>query len=394
MKGLLMNQITAVRNGSVVSSCCGTEHGDTFSLPVSGIANENSVVFVNGIRAERDGMAFSVEVPLSQKINSITMTTNNEYGDFTQTLKILWDKHSFPRYNFFIDDNIFFLTDIAKERPRSLFDHFYLAFLKKLHHSYDAKFTLNLFYRNDHFPFELKDFPDCYKSEFQDNADWLRLSWHSYSEFPDRPYQNASHEKLMEDIDLLHSEIIRFAGEETFIPPVAVHWSMVQPDALKILRERGVKVLIGQFMNPKTALDEKSSSQYVCDIGYFRNLNDCLYLAKHQLLHDFTSSITFLHSLLICNYWSSAEIVKIIDRAASDPCYNNLLSFETHEQYSFPYYFNYLPDHLERIETAVRRATELGYKPVFFAEGFLGNHAWNYPLTMTGNGVSPKNRIS
>ena len=59
--------------------------------------------------------------------------------------------------------------------------------------------------------------------------------------------------------------------------------------------------------------------------------------------------------------------------AMGNSSYNNLLSLETHEQYSFPSYFNYLPDHLERIETAIRTATEAGYKSVFFAEGFLGN---------------------
>lgn len=115
----------------------------------------------------------------------------------------------------------------------------------------------------------------------------------------------------------------------------------------------------------------------MCDIGYFRNLNDCLYLAKHQVLHDFDEDITYLHSLLICNYFTPQQIADIMHKAAASPDYCNLLSLETHEQYSFPYYFNYIPDHLDRIETSIRTATELGYKPVFFAEGLLGNTAWN-----------------
>jgi hypothetical protein len=48
----------------------------------------------------------------------------------------------------------------------------------------------------------------------------------------------------------------------------------------------------------------------------------------------------------------------------------------THEQYSFPYYFNYLPDHFERIGTACRTLSETGYRPVFFPEGMFGNNAW------------------
>ena len=371
-----MNQITSIRNGSVVSSLNGREENGTILLPVSGVANPGAEVFVNGIRASRDGMAFRAEVPVTEKFAKITMETFNEYGEFSQTLRVVWDKASFPRYNFFIDDNIFFLTDIAKERPKSLFDHFYLAFLKRMHDTYGTKFTLNLFYANSHFPFELKDFPDIYKSEFEANSDWLRLSWHAYAEFPDRPYQNASNGKLESDIQLLTSEICRFAGENTFIPPVAGHWSMFRPEAFSVLRKHGVNAICGQFINPQTSLTEKGPAEYLCDIGYFRNLNDSLHLGEKQLLYDFRYEIMFVHSLLICNYFKPEEITAIIDRAAADPNYNNLLSLETHEQYSFPYYFNYLPDHLNRIEAAIRKATELGYKPVFYAEGLLGNMAW------------------
>jgi hypothetical protein len=44
----------------------------------------------------------------------------------------------------------------------------------------------------------------------------------------------------------------------------------------------------------------------------------------------------------------------------------------THEQYFWPFYMNYVPDHPQRVETAIRWVTERGYKPVFFHEGFLG----------------------
>ena len=371
-----MNQITNIRNGSIVSCLNGKEENGVLQLPVSGIANPGAEVFINDIQAKRNGISFFAEIPVTEKFSTVKMQTFNEYGEFTQSLKVVWDKASFPRYNFFIDDNIFFLTDIAKERPKSLFDHFYLAFLKRMHDTYGTKFTLNLFYQNSHYSFELKDFPDCYKGEFEANSDWLRLSWHAYAEFPDRPYQNASNEKLESDIRLLTAEICRFAGEKTFIPPVAGHWSMYRPEAFPVLRKHGVKALCGQFTNPQTSLSEKGPAEYLCDIGYFRNLNDSLYLGEKQLLYDITHEMMFVHSLLICNYFKPEEITAIIDRAAANPDYNNLLSLETHEQYSFPYYFNYLPDHFDRIEAAIHRATELGYKPVFYAEGLLGNTAW------------------
>ena len=46
-------------------------------------------------------------------------------------------------------------------------------------------------------------------------------------------------------------------------------------------------------------------------------------------------------------------------------------------QNTFPYYHNYLPDHMERIAKAAETMTANGCNPVFFAQGFSGNKAWN-----------------
>ena len=52
------------------------------------------------------------------------------------------------------------------------------------------------------------------------------------------------------------------------------------------------------------------------------------------------------------------------------------VNIATHEQYTFPYYCNYLPDHLKRLDLAVKTVVEAGYEPVFFSDGFMGNTAW------------------
>ena len=50
----------------------------------------------------------------------------------------------------------------------------------------------------------------------------------------------------------------------------------------------------------------------------------------------------------------------------------------SHEQYTFPYYPNYIPDHMARLEEAARCMVEDGNcKPCFFSEGILGNTAWD-----------------
>lgn len=371
-----MNQITSLRNGTIINHLYGPVVNGVLQLPVSGIADEDALVTVNGVEAERLGVTFSATVPVSEKVTEITMTAENNCGKTTHSVKVIYDRDSFPRYNFFTDDNSFFWTELIKTRPKSLFDQFYLKFLKKMHDEYGTKFTLNLFFRNDHDPCELSSMPGCYKGEFADNADWLKMSWHAYSEFPDRPYQNATAEKVASDYDLIKSEVCRFAGEASFIPPVAAHWSMIRPDGMEELVKRGVRVMTSQFINPKTSLTEKQKSANLCDIGFFQNLRECLYLEKEQILHSFEQNVTYLHGMIICNYWKPAEILTKLDQIKAESRHHELLSLETHEQYTFPHYFNYLPDHMERMETAIRKATEMGYAPVFFAEGVLGNKSW------------------
>ena len=55
---------------------------------------------------------------------------------------------------------------------------------------------------------------------------------------------------------------------------------------------------------------------------------------------------------------------------------NEIFNAASHEQYTFPYYSNYLPDHMQRIEEAMRCLVEGGCTPVFFNDGLLGNTAW------------------
>ena len=183
-----MIEITNFRQGAILNHHHGCETDDALKVKIEGICELGCPVKVNGVQAEMDGRRFAAEIDLTEKINKVTAEEITPYGNFSQELTLVWDKKSFKRYNFYIDDNIFVFTDLAKERPKSAFDHFYLKGLKDIHDKYGTKFSLNCFYHNAHHEFLLKDMPDIWKSEFQANADWLKFSFHSYSEFPDRPY--------------------------------------------------------------------------------------------------------------------------------------------------------------------------------------------------------------
>ena len=76
---------------------------------------------------------------------------------------------------FFIDDVIFILRDLTRQRPKSMFDHPFLGHLKECHDRYGLKMQLNLFYRTDFAhgldEFSLADMTDAYREEWQSSRD-------------------------------------------------------------------------------------------------------------------------------------------------------------------------------------------------------------------------------
>jgi hypothetical protein len=293
----------------------------------------------------------------------------------------VWDRHSKPRYRFAIDDNSFFLRDVAAKRHKSLFQSPYLGGLRKLNRKYGTKFVLNAFYATPENDFNLSQFPARYKPEWADNANWLKLAFHAYAEFPDRPYQNCPPEKLAEDFDLVAEEILRFAGKAAYSPATVVHWGMVHPTAWKVLSQRGVKVLSGDFF-PNTGSSyttegesfsvEKSGAPFGYDVNYGLDNVRSEYLSRHDALKDFASGIVFSRVDIVCNNVPLEQVASALEPLTLDPDTAEIMDLFTHEQYFWPSYFNYRADHFQRLDAAIRFCTEHGYEPVFFHEGLLG----------------------
>ena len=145
---------------------------------------ESTVVLVNGAPAVLNGNQFQAEVLLLERENVVTVSMNSGEIREEKTLRCIWHQTSFPRYRLQVDDNIFFLRDIHQQDYKSLFDSFYLSMYRELHQKYGSKFTLNIFNSTPERDFVLADFSGKYKSEWEDNADWLRLAFHAENEFP------------------------------------------------------------------------------------------------------------------------------------------------------------------------------------------------------------------
>jgi len=200
-------------HGAVLTHRNGVQDANGLTIEVKGIAPLGEAITVNGIPAKRSGERFSANITLAKFENEITAEAIGFQGQAKHTVKVIWDKNSFKRFRFSIDDNSFFLRNILQEKPKYINDNLYLSQLKKLHDEFGVKFTLNLFYETPEKDFNLSMMPTAWKPQFEDNAEWMRMTWHAYNEFPDRPYQYASPQKVGHDYDLIHGEVNRFAGE-------------------------------------------------------------------------------------------------------------------------------------------------------------------------------------
>ena len=353
-------------HGAILNWRQGEKVPGGLKIKVEGVAPMDRRIIVNGVTALRDHKRFTAEIVLRDRETTITAASDDYTGLNSHSIRVLWDKNSVPRYGFNIDDNIFFLRDIARKRYASLFDCFYLEGLRKIHREYGTKFQLNVYYSDgleytDEKEFTLRDFPDRYKGEWRDNSDWLKLAFHAYANKPDRPYQYAAPEKMISDFDLVTEQIIRFAGEETYGIMNNIHWDL-NPSAFKPLAEKGVRVLGAYF----------AKTQNGWDIHLGLDDTRSQYLSTHDMLKDFDSGIVFCKNDLICNSTPLDQIVPTLESLASDPNTAEIMDILTHEQYFWPFYEQYLPDHFQRLERTISWLTEHGYQPVLWNDGFMG----------------------
>ena len=396
-----MIEITSHRQGAILNRHHGEESAKSLKITIRGISESGRPVQVNGIPAVMDGRNFTAEIELTQKVNPVTASVLTPYGVYSQELSLVWDKKSFRRVNCYIDDHSFVFTELTRQKPKHAFDHFYLAGLKKIHDEFGLKVTLNAFYRNDHDKagYLLNEMPDTWKSEFEDNADWLKFSFHSYSEFPDRPYLESSAEEIGKDYDLVKNEIIRFAGEKAFIQPIVIHWANIHPAAAAELIRRGTRCYSSSFRarvmgGPSLADRQKGGNMAQVQQRslsgadkaasteglkmHYEYPEETGYLANHYHYYDPTLDIIFFRGVLCGNLVPIEEVPKRIAAAMKDVESKGIeaLGYASHEQYTFPSYPNYIPDHLDRLALAARLFKENGFTPVFFNDGVLGNEAW------------------
>ncbi len=249
---------------------------------------------------------------------------------------------------FTVDDNIRFLKEIAQEHPGSIFDHPYLAMYRRLHREYGVKIQLNLFYRLG--DFDLSQMPDTYEREWEENADWLKLSFHSDCEIKD-PYAFADYEELYEDCRKVHGNILRFASPAALAKTTTVHWCQTTEDGVRALADMGVKGLLGLFgnpQNPKTSYSIREEHAKELRRGKTLKIGDVYFAAIALVLNNYSAE------------GIREKLGTILDRDA--------IKVMIHEQYFYPDYPSYQEDFEEKLGACFAFLKNEGYTSCFFED--------------------------
>ena len=249
---------------------------------------------------------------------------------------------------FTVDDNIRFLKEITENRYDSIFDHPYLSMYRRLHKEFGLKIQLNLFYRTE--GFELSEMSDRYRSEWEENADWLKLSFHSDMENL-RPYESSDYSEVYADCRRTHEQIRRFASPESLARTTTIHYCLLTSGGLEAMADNGVSGLLGLFGTnelPRTSYGIGESEAQRIREGETVSIGDFSFAAID----------------IILNKTPIGEITKELERLGA----RDTIRVMIHEQYFYEDYVKYQPEFEEKLKTAFAFFLGRGYQSRFYED--------------------------
>jgi len=357
--------ITSPWDGDILTRHDGEETADGLRLVVEGRCDGGPVT-VNGVAAEvgpadADGPTFraAITLPPAPRRQAIVAQAGGRQAAATVT----YLARSRPRFRFSVDDNVQFLADLARDPAAypSLFDHWYLAFWRRMHETYGAKIHINIYYQTPE-GFRLPELPDRWRDEWRAASSWLHHTFHALQDKPDRIYRYATAAQIAADYELVTEEIKRFAGPELLSQVTTVHWAEAPREAVRALHGRGLNGFIGIFASdngrPTTA--------------YYLTEEQAVHVAQRDAWEDTTEGVVFIECDLVVNSVPLAQVVPHLEAVAASPQRSEMMELLIHEQYFRQELMYHQPDVMQKVEAALGWVTERGYEPVFWGDGFLG----------------------
>lgn len=320
------------------------------------LAPRNSRIKVNGSDAKNTGEMYVTDIRLKEYRNIVEV--EDVISGQRQSITVYWLKNYTNKYRLSLDDNIWFLKDITNNanKYKSIFENPYMCFLKQVYDLYGTKIHINIYYQTN--GFNLSQMTAKYKSEWMENAGWLKLSFHALQNDPDKPYINAGYDEVKRDCEMVNEQIKRFAGEELMGPVTTLHWGSVTVEGCRALKDAGYKVLLGSF--------KIKDGQPV--VSHYLDKEKIQHLSNRSIWRDNGEGIIFKGINMIINKYGLKEIVPFLNEVKKDPHKSEFLDLMIHEQYFYPSYPGYQPDFRQKVMTALKWAVDNNYNPAFLSE--------------------------
>lgn len=203
-----------------------------------------------------------------------------------------------------IDDCQGILVQLIIRNYDSLWNVRKLAFLKRLHELFGAKFTLFVFLNFGEYT--LADIPDKYREEFLEASDWLHIQFHSISE---KDIRNVTYDNFEESFVLSQKQIARFATRAALSGIIRLHYWYYPIEYVKVLKSNSIKVILTKEKDStKYELCSWNNTIWIEKDGFSHSLKK---VAEHDfrypmvvLTHEWAMSKKTLISLLLICLWA------------------------------------------------------------------------------------------
>ena len=343
-------------DGDMLCAYDGKVENGALLTTISVSAPAGSIIKINGIDAKTSGDRFTADLSLKDYKNKIELVEGNT--GTRQEITVFWLKNYLNHYRLSLDDNILFLKDISDNsaKYKSIFDNPYLGFLKQVHDTYGTKIHLNIYYQTE--GFNLSQMTDKFRNEWKTNSGWLRISFHALQNKPDNPYLTSGYDEVKKDCEMVKAQILRFAGEEQMDHVTTLHWGAATLEGTRGLRDGGYTGLAGYF-NYKPGESP---------VSYYLDLEKRQHLYERFIWRDNKEGIIFSRIAIVINNQKIDKIAPYLSSLRVGTHKPGYLDLMIHEQYFHPDYPEYQPDFRQKVMTAVKWATDNGYKPAFLSE--------------------------
>jgi hypothetical protein len=252
------------------------------------------------------------------------------------------------QFIFTVDDNIRFFKELTQGSYHSIFDHPYLGVYWRLHQKHGLKVQLNLFYEMP--DFNLSQMTDRYREEWQANADWLKLSFHSKLENA-YPYEHSGYDEVFSDCRDVHREILRFASPRSLAATTTVHCCRTTDEGIAALGDNGVRGLLGLY-----GTEEKPRSSYQSTPVEGDRIRRGEIAVRDGMAYAGID--------IVLNSFSKEEILAKLSALTA----RELIKVMIHEQYFYADYRAYQPDFEEKLDATFAYLRENRFQSVFYEE--------------------------